>query len=494
MRASITRGALLLVLAAFLAFAALATAGEEGDGVSSLQGPESPQGESPELEPDPLFDDAFDDFEDFGGPEVYDPLESGNRAVFRFNQKVDRYFWDPITRGYRFAVPQPVRRSVRRVFLNLNTPVYVVNHLLQVRFDAAAETLAAFVMNSTYGVGGIFDAGSRVGLQLRPADFGQTLALAGVGNGPYLVIPLLGPSTVRDGVGLAVDRFFHPFTYFMPLYPQLMWGGGVGVAWREEAGEKLAALEESALDFYAVLRSAYVQAREQSIEDCRRRSDDDEERRQQRLEAFPLDDGRVFGPAQRELAHRAVQVHVDDLPAAALLPESVVEFHLVPIRIEQPGAHQPGAARGGLLAEGLELLAGIAFEAAGVVRDAEAREGLDETVAVLLGSRLPVPADGFLRHEGQLEDLLHDGGKALVAALVAEGFGVLHHIDQGFVEPLHDLGGARLRRAGVGVGVLVAEGGEVEEEERQKPHRSASPARTLGHGASPSGGTGADPV
>jgi phospholipid-binding lipoprotein MlaA len=174
------------------------------------------------------------------------------------------------------VVPAPARRSVGRVFGNLNTPSYLVNNLLQVRFRDAAETLGAFVVNTTIGVGGLIDAGQWVGLERQPADFGQTLALAGVGNGPYLMIPIFGPTTLRDGAGGVVDLFFHPLTYLIGIAPQLLWRGGAevaeGVSKRAEADAKLKALEESSLDYYSVLRSAYVQTREHSIEALR---DDD---------------------------------------------------------------------------------------------------------------------------------------------------------------------------------------------------------------------------
>lgn len=215
-----------------------------------------------DLEPDPLFDE---DFEEFAGPEIYDPLENSNRVVFGFNRQVDRFFWDPVSRGYRFVVPGPARRSLIRAFANLNTPIYLVNNLLQVRFVDAAETLGAFVVNTTVGLGGLLDAGQAVGLTPQPADFGQTLALAGVGNGPYLVIPILGPSTLRDGFGGMVDRFFHPLTYLIGITPQLMWGGGVGITRRAEMNDELKLLEESSLDYYSVMRSAYLQAREHAI-------------------------------------------------------------------------------------------------------------------------------------------------------------------------------------------------------------------------------------
>jgi phospholipid-binding lipoprotein MlaA len=240
----------------------------EQEPIPQVSVPASP-GEEPdplELEPDPLFDE---DFEELAGPEVYDPLERGNRMVFGFNQQVDRFVLDPVASGYRFAMPGPARRSVVRALINLNTPIYLVNNLLQVRLRDAAETLGAFVVNTTVGVGGLFDAGQYVGLYTQPADFGQTLALAGIGNGPYLVIPVMGPSTLRDGVGVVVDRFFHPLTYLLGIAPHLIWGGGVGISRRAEAAAKLEALEESSLDFYSVLRSAYVQTRTHSIEEIR---------------------------------------------------------------------------------------------------------------------------------------------------------------------------------------------------------------------------------
>jgi phospholipid-binding lipoprotein MlaA len=268
-----TRGnACLLLGACLLLCAGPATAAETlapaGSVAFALVAPRGGFGSSvlPEPEPDPLFDD---DFEELAGPEVYDPLERGNRVVFGFNRQLDRFFWDPVTSGYRFAVPAPARRSVVRALVNLNTPIYLVNNLLQVRFRDAAETLGAFLINTTVGVGGLIDAGQWVGLSTQPADFGQTLALAGVGNGPYLVVPILGPSTLRDGVGGVVDRFFHPLTYLIGVTPHLVWGGGVGLSKRAETGTKLKALEESSLDFYSVLRSAYVQTRQHSIDGLR---------------------------------------------------------------------------------------------------------------------------------------------------------------------------------------------------------------------------------
>jgi phospholipid-binding lipoprotein MlaA len=232
-----------------------------------------PEGQTPAPQPvpdgeefDPLFDDLDEVPDDALGAEVYDPLEGSNRAVYGFNRRVDQWLLNPLTRGYRFVVPEPARLAVRRVCANLNMPIYLVNHLLQLRFLDAVETLGAFTMNVTFGVGGLFDTGSGVGLQLKPTDFGQTLARVGVGSGPYLVFPLVGPTTARDGFGFIVDRAFHPLTYFLAIPVQLVGYSGVGMARREEILDGLEALEDSSIDPYAVLRSAYVQARAQALE------------------------------------------------------------------------------------------------------------------------------------------------------------------------------------------------------------------------------------
>jgi phospholipid-binding lipoprotein MlaA len=216
---------------------------------------------------DPLFDEPQ---EATGDLEIFDPLEPGNRAVFQFNRQIDRAFWSPVTRGYRLVVPGPVRRALRRAFINLNAPVYVVNHLLRLRPLDALETLGAFAMNASFGMLGFLNAAERgLNIELKPADLGATLALYGVDSGPYLVVPLLGPTTVRDGLGFVAERAFHPLTYVLPISTLLMWGGGWGMTYREETWDGLQALDDSSLDPYSVLRSAYIQARARDLEEAR---------------------------------------------------------------------------------------------------------------------------------------------------------------------------------------------------------------------------------
>lgn len=220
-----------------------------------------------EFEPDPLFDDDVEE------AEIYDPFESSNRVIYRFNRGASKVVFDPLTRGYRFVVPGVARRAILRAFHNLNAPIFIVNNLLQLRPLAALETLGAFAMNLTFGLGGLVETASGAGLALVPADFGQTLAGVGVGPGPYIIMPLLGPTTLRDGLGFVVDRAFHPLTYVLAVPVQLIGYGGVGVARRDEVRDQMEALERSSIDPYAVLRSAYTQARAKQIEQAGRPDD-----------------------------------------------------------------------------------------------------------------------------------------------------------------------------------------------------------------------------
>jgi len=233
-------------------------------------------------EPDPLFD------EDVEPPGYPDPAEPLNRGILRFNQAVDHWFFDPVTRAYQFAVPEPARRALRRVFLNLNSPPTLANDVLQLEWRDAGVTVGRFAINSTVGVVGLFDVAEDLGLPRHESDFGQTLRLAGVHSGPYLVLPILGPTNLRDGVGDVADSLFTPSTYFFgfgffgetvlsqaPLAEQLVYSGTSGLSTREAHYDRLKALEESAVDFYAALKSAYYQNRQAEIWENRRHREND---------------------------------------------------------------------------------------------------------------------------------------------------------------------------------------------------------------------------
>jgi phospholipid-binding lipoprotein MlaA len=228
--------------------------------------------------PDPIFDDESE-----AAPAGFpDPLEGVNRATFALNRHIDTWVFEPITRAYRFVVPAPARRALRRALGNLDAPVTFVNDVFQLEPRDAAVTALRFVINTTVGVVGLFDvAGEYANLEGHESDFGQTLALSGVPSGPYLVLPVLGPTTVRDGTGFAVDFLFRPTSYLLTpggavflsgfvqpgqelLFTTLVEGGtslAGGIATREASGDALAALEASSLDYYAALRNAFYQNR-----------------------------------------------------------------------------------------------------------------------------------------------------------------------------------------------------------------------------------------
>jgi phospholipid-binding lipoprotein MlaA len=211
---------------------------------------------------DSEYDDFFDDEFEFGGEAVpNDPFEGTNRTMLTFNLGLSRHVFDPMIRGYRFTVPEPARRGIRRVFTNFKTPSTLVNDLLQLRFKDAAQTLGRFVLNTTLGFGGIFDVGIEAGWEHHESDFGQTLGRLGVGSGPYLVVPIMGPNTIRDGFGGVVDLFFQPLTYLVGPIESIVLGVSGGFTTLDARDSALKALEDSSVDFYAALRSAYLQSR-----------------------------------------------------------------------------------------------------------------------------------------------------------------------------------------------------------------------------------------
>jgi phospholipid-binding lipoprotein MlaA len=194
-------------------------------------------------------------------PEDNDPLEGFNRAVFAFNDVFDRFLLRPIAYGYGFITPDFIKAGVRNIFGNLTSPVVLANNLLQFDAPGAIRTTGRFVVNSTVGVLGFFDVAQEIGIPRHTADFGQTLHGYGIGSGPYLVLPLLGPSSVRDGVGRAVDVFLDPLTYYLDFYPRLAVTATNAVTLRETLIKPLDDLRANSVDYYAALRAAYFQDR-----------------------------------------------------------------------------------------------------------------------------------------------------------------------------------------------------------------------------------------
>jgi phospholipid-binding lipoprotein MlaA len=194
-----------------------------------------------------------------------DPWEPFNRQMLAVNDGLDRWIVSPLVDVYTFVMPGPARVCLRRFFFNLRSPAILANDVFQLELRDAGVTLGRFVTNSTIGVAGFFDPAAELGLAAHDADFGQTLALAGVPSGPFLIVPLLGPMCLRDGVGTITDMFFRPTTYLLGPIDQLFYysihGGGAGIVEREREDRALDALRASSVDYYAALRNAYYQYR-----------------------------------------------------------------------------------------------------------------------------------------------------------------------------------------------------------------------------------------
>jgi len=222
-----------------------------------------------EDEPDPLFDEDDEYDRDIAGQQAGfpDPLETPNRGILHFNRFFDRLIFDPITRLYDWLIPEPMEPAIRRAFQHWASPSILLNDVLQLHFGSARDTCVRFVVNSTVGLGGLFDFARCNGFERHSSDFGQTLANYGVPSGPYLMLPLFGPSNVRDAFGDLVDAFLHPARYFLGPAQALTYGSSAGLATRERHYHALNELEKSAVDFYAALRNAYYQARMAEIEE-----------------------------------------------------------------------------------------------------------------------------------------------------------------------------------------------------------------------------------
>lgn len=216
------------------------------------------------------FDD--DDLDDYAVAEAYDPWEGFNRRVFVVNDGIYTVFFRPVAKGYELVFPKPVRQGVSRAFYNVKYPIRVVNGVLQGKFKRAGQETGRFVVNTVAGVGGLFDVADRIPAlaDVLPEDSGQTLGVWGIGQGPYLVLPVLGPCSVRDTVGYGMDQMLNPLTWGVfssdikdvteiPAYVNIV----------QNVPEQLRlydAAVENAVDPYIAARSSYLQNRKHAVE------------------------------------------------------------------------------------------------------------------------------------------------------------------------------------------------------------------------------------
>jgi phospholipid-binding lipoprotein MlaA len=202
-----------------------------------------------------------------------DPWEGFNRGVWTVNRGVDKVVGKPVAQVYRAVTPKPGRDGVRNFFANIAEPWSFINNIFQGKIDRAVRNLGRFAVNSTAGIGGLFDHASRVGIEKAPEDLGQTFAAWGANGGPYVMLPLLGPSTMRDGLGTGIGFFADPYQVCLN-YCGLPSGVPLAVLGVQVTSFRDGVIEsgadnflESSLDPYAATRSAYLQLRQAQIRD-----------------------------------------------------------------------------------------------------------------------------------------------------------------------------------------------------------------------------------
>ena len=234
--------------------------------------PAMAQGEAPVRPPDPAAAEnaaaaADVDWEEGEGI-VWDPFEPVNRGIFQLNETLDAWIMEPVATGWDFVMPMRVQLCIANFFTHLTLPVRFANDVLQLKLVKAFDDTGRFVVNTLVGVGGLFDPASRrAGIPRHDEDFGQTLGHWGVPPGPYLMLPLLGPTNPRDGIGLAVDGVLAIQTFFLS-FPILASAAAVNaVNDRSLTLERVRAERESAFDFYTAVRTGYSQFRENRVRD-----------------------------------------------------------------------------------------------------------------------------------------------------------------------------------------------------------------------------------
>ncbi len=203
-----------------------------------------------------------------------DPMEPLNRAIYQVNDVPDRYLLKPVARGYRTVLPNVVRRGIGNFFDNLTTPRSMINNFLQGKPSRGGSDLGRFLLNSTIGIGGLFDVASAVGYDVYNEDFGQTLAVWGVPNGPYIMIPFFGPSTLRDGIAFPLDWQANPLIHYddSSIRDKLLVLRAIELRARLLAADQLIT---GSPDPYVTVRESYLQNREYQVYDGDPPIDDD---------------------------------------------------------------------------------------------------------------------------------------------------------------------------------------------------------------------------
>lgn len=198
----------------------------------------------------------------------HDPFEPINRGLFRVHEIIDGLILSPVAHIYRGVMPQVAQNSVKNALTNLSSPVVLLNSLLQADFTNAGRTVERFAINSTVGVAGLFDPATGMGIPRHHSkDFGQTLGVYGVGTGPYIFLPVLGPSDARDTLGLVADFFSDPFYYILNNKAYIALSTTRGVVKRADLLPLTDRIHRDSFDVYVTYRSIYLQNREKVVRD-----------------------------------------------------------------------------------------------------------------------------------------------------------------------------------------------------------------------------------
>ncbi len=213
------------------------------------------------------------------GSNPRDPWEDANRKVLVFNQKIDAWVLKPVAQGYDAVAPTPVRIGVSNVFANVEDVWIGINNLLQGKPAASANDFGRVAINLTLGIFGVFDVASELGLDKHDEDFGQTLGVWGVKDGPFVMLPFFGPRTLRDSGALVVDTLANPLGYIPAIPVRNVSRGLKLISERADLLSAEKALDDAALDYYSYLRDFYLNRRKSQIRDGRRVRDEDEQSR-----------------------------------------------------------------------------------------------------------------------------------------------------------------------------------------------------------------------
>tara|TARA_Y100000590_G_scaffold191208_2_gene217594 strand:+ start:2872 stop:3669 length:798 start_codon:yes stop_codon:yes gene_type:complete len=223
---------------------------------------------SDEIETDKVETSSLDYNTSPHDEEIYDPFEPVNRVIFKFNNAADKVILEPAAKGYR-QLPSPVQTGIGNFFSNLKLPLVIVNQFLQGQFKNAASSTGRLVINTTVGIGGLVDVAEKVGLEEKEEDFGQTLATWGLGSGPYIVLPIFGPSNLRDAGGMFITSVTDPVNLYMIDQGEGEWitfrTAGTAIDQRSKIIDEVNTLRENSVDYYVAVRSSYYQNRDAAI-------------------------------------------------------------------------------------------------------------------------------------------------------------------------------------------------------------------------------------